>query len=130
MTIPETRPDDLERLRRFKAEFFKALTHPLRIAILELLRGGPMGVGELQEALGAGSSAISQQLAILRYRGIVSTERVGATVRCSVPNAEVFALLDSARLIFYGHLNDTAELLRLVTAETGNTGQPGDPSRP
>ena len=44
------RPDDSERLRQFKAEFFKALAHPARIAILEFLRDGPHSVGEIQEA--------------------------------------------------------------------------------
>ncbi len=113
----DSRSDDPERLRQFKADFFKALAHPMRVAILELLRPGPLSVGEIQEALGAGGSSVSQQLAVLRTRGIVATERFGTTVRYRVPDAEIFALLDAARRIFYAHLSGSVDLLRLVEAE-------------
>lgn len=114
---PTNRPEDSERLRRFKAEFFRALAHPVRIAILELLRDGPRSVGEIQESVGAPGSSISQQLAVLRGRGIVAGERAGTTVRYQVADPELFALLDAARQIFYAHLTESAELLRLVAAE-------------
>lgn len=119
MRVP-TRPvrtDDPERLRRFKADFFKALTHPTRIAILELLREGPMSVGELGAAIGAEGSAVSQQLAILRARGIVEAERAGTTVRYRVPDPEVYALLDAGRRIFYARLSASVDLLRMVESE-------------
>ena len=111
------RPVDPERLRQFKAEFFKALAHPVRIAILELLRDGPRNVGEIQALTGVPGSSVSQQLAILRVRGIVAPERAGTTVRYHVTDPQIYALLDAARQIFYGHLSDSAELLRLVQAE-------------
>jgi DNA-binding transcriptional ArsR family regulator len=111
------RPGDPDRLRQFKAEFFKALAHPVRIAILEHLRRGPRNVGELQVLTGAAGSTVSQQLAILRSRGIVVPEREGTTVRYHAADPEIYALLDAARQIFYGHLSDSAELLRLVEAE-------------
>lgn len=117
MTPRPRRPDDPERLRQFKAEFFKALAHPVRIALLELLRDGPLSVGELQDRTGAAGSSISQQLAVLRGRGIVTAERSGTTVHYHVSDPELFALLDAARQIFYAHLSDNAELLRLVEAE-------------
>ena len=111
------RPDETDRLRQFKAEFFKALAHPVRIAILENLRRGPRSVGELQQLTGAAGSSVSQQLAVLRARGIVVPKRAGTTVRYHAADPQIFALLDSARQIFYGHLSDSAELLRLVEAE-------------
>ncbi|MGZ8437199.1 MAG: ArsR/SmtB family transcription factor [Candidatus Limnocylindrales bacterium] len=111
------RPDDSDRLSQFKAEFFKALAHPVRIAILEFLRGGPRSVGEIQALTGVPGSSVSQQLAVLRSRGIVVPERAGTTVRYHVADPEVYSLLDAARRIFYGHLSDSADLLRLVEAE-------------
>jgi DNA-binding transcriptional ArsR family regulator len=111
------RPDDPERLRQFKAEFFKALAHPVRIAILEFLRNGPRRVGEIQALTGVPGSSISQQLAVLRGRGIVVPERAGTTVHYHAADAQIYVLLDAAREIFYGHLSDSAELLRLVEAE-------------
>ena len=117
MPARSPRPDDAERLRQFKAGFFKALAHPVRIAILEFLRGGPRSVGEIQALTGVPGSSISQQLAVLRGRGIVVPERAGTTIRYHVADPEIFALLDAARRIFYGHMSDSAELLRLVEAE-------------
>jgi ArsR family transcriptional regulator len=126
MSTRPVRPDDPDRLRRFKADFFKALTHPTRIAILERLRDGPLSVGELAEAIGIPPAAVSQQLALLRSRGIVDAERSGTTMRYSVPDADVYALLDVGRRIFFARLADTVDLLRLVESEApaleGSTG--------
>jgi ArsR family transcriptional regulator len=115
--VANQRRDDPEGLRQFKAEFFKALAHPMRIRILELLHRGPLSVGQLQEAIGAPASSISQQLAVLRSRNIVATERHGTTVIYRVRDEGLFELLDVARRIFNAHLADTIDLLRLVDAE-------------
>lgn len=124
MTPRVLRPDDAERLRQFKAEFFKALGHPLRISVLELLRGGPLSVTQIQEATGAPASSVSQQLAVLRGRGIVSTERHGTTIIYEVADAELFELLDVARRIFNAHLSDAIDMLRLVEDEAVVTAEP------
>jgi DNA-binding transcriptional ArsR family regulator len=117
MPAQPPRPDESDRLRQFKAEFFKALAHPIRIEILEHLRAGPRSVGEIQVLTGVAGSSVSQQLAVLRGRGIVIPERAGTTIRYHAADPQIYALLDAARGIFYGHLSDSAELLRLVEAE-------------
>jgi DNA-binding transcriptional ArsR family regulator len=88
----------------FKAEFFKALAHPLRIQILDSLRFGPLSVGEIQEKLGAEQSTLSQQLAILRARNLVLTRRQGTTVRYEVSDQTIWRLLDVALEIFDNQL--------------------------
>jgi DNA-binding transcriptional ArsR family regulator len=115
--------DDAERLRRFKAEFFKALAHPLRIWILELLRAGPLSVTQIREATGAPSSSVSQQLAVLRSRNILATERRGTTTIYRVPDAELFELLDVARSLFNIHLRQTIDLLRQADLEGTASGR-------
>jgi DNA-binding transcriptional ArsR family regulator len=122
MTHGSLRLEDTERLRQFKAEFFKALGHPLRIRILELLRGGPLSVTQIQEATGAPGSSVSQQLAVLRGRNILVTERRGTTIIYSVADEELFLLLDVARRIFNARLADTIDLLRLVEDEATAVG--------
>jgi DNA-binding transcriptional ArsR family regulator len=91
-------------LPRFKAELFKALAHPTRIRILELLRGGEMTVGDLQERLGADGSSVSQQLAVLRAQNIVTSRRLGISVSYAALDPAVFQLLDVARTVFDNHL--------------------------
>jgi DNA-binding transcriptional ArsR family regulator len=88
----------------FKAEFFKALAHPLRIEILDALRAGPVSVGELAGRLGVEQSTLSQQLAVLRSRSLVRTEREGTTVRYQIGDPAIWQMLDSARVIFDNQL--------------------------
>jgi DNA-binding transcriptional ArsR family regulator len=117
--IDNQRRDDPEGHRRFTSEFFRALAHPMRIRILELLRAGPLSVGQLQQAIGAPGSSISQQLAVLRGRNIVVTERRGTTVIYSVRDPGLYELLDVARRIVNADLASAIDLLRLVEAEPG-----------
>jgi len=104
-------------LRRFKAEFFKALAHPARIKILELLRSGEMRVNELQMHLEIEPSTVSQQLAVLRSRNIVETRKVGTSVFYRVRDLEVFELLDTARRIFNNQLMVTQSMLEQLEDE-------------
>ena len=117
MSLTHRRGDDREALRVFKAAFFKALAHPVRIGILELLRDGPLNVTQIQEATGAPGSSVSQQLAVLRSQGILATERRGTTIIYRVADPKLFELLDVARRIFNAHLSDSIDLLRLVNNE-------------
>lgn len=76
-------------LQRFKAELFKALAHPTRIRILELLREGEKSVGVLQDALSVDGSVVSQQLSVLRMKNLVDTRRQGTTIYYSLRDSAV-----------------------------------------
>ena len=104
-------------LHKFKAEFFKALGHPLRLAILDALRAGEVSVGQLVEALGADQSSISQQLAILRQRGFVAARKEGTTVYYRSSDLEVYAFLDLGRQIFERQLAHSGQVLAQIRAE-------------
>jgi ArsR family transcriptional regulator len=60
-----------------QAQVFKLLTHPARIAILNLLRDGEHCVCHLEAYLGFRQSYISQQLAVMREAGIIQDRRDG-----------------------------------------------------
>src|SRR5438309_702733 len=79
-----------DQLRVFKAELFKALAHPSRIKILDLLRDGSHTVSELQAELGIEPSSVSQQLAILRAKHLVDGRREGTSVYYSVRDPHIF----------------------------------------
>lgn len=98
-------------LQQFKADFFKALGHPLRIRILELLAEGDKNVNELQTLIGSEGSAVSQQLAVLRNKNIVSGTKDGNKVTYSLRDAMIVELLSVSRQIFNNHLIDTISLL-------------------
>ena len=56
-------------------ERLKALAHPVRFRILEVLRDGERNVGEIDDAAGIGQPTLSQQLGVLRKAGLVETRR-------------------------------------------------------
>jgi DNA-binding transcriptional ArsR family regulator len=93
-----------EALQQFKAELFKALAHPTRIRILELLREGERSVGDLQLALESDGSAVSQQLAILRMKNLVDTRRAGNSIFYRLRDPQVNELLTVARHMFDAHV--------------------------
>lgn len=104
-------------LQVFKAEFFRALAHPVRIRILEALVQRELTVGEIQDRLGLEQSLVSQQLSILRAKNIVVASRHGTTVRYAVRDPLLAELLDVARQIFDNHLIGTQTLLRELRRE-------------
>lgn len=110
-------PAAADDLQAFKAAFFRALAHPVRIRILELLVRGDHSVAELQEALGAEQPVVSQQLAVLRASNIVSGKKAGLSVRYTVRDPLIAQLLDTAREIFNNHLVGTQDLLRQLQRE-------------
>jgi DNA-binding transcriptional ArsR family regulator len=103
-----------ERLSTFKADFFKALAHPLRISILDALRDGEMTVNEIGERFGVEPANASQQLSVLRNRNIVQARKAGASVYYSIVDPTVFTLLDVARDIFNSHLVGVRTLLEEI----------------
>ena len=104
-------------LPAFKAGFFRALAHPVRIRILEVLAGGERSVQDLQQALGLEQPIVSQQLAVLRGKNIVSARKVGTTVRYALGDPLLVELLRVAREIFNQQLVDTRSLLRALQKE-------------
>ncbi|HMO58582.1 MAG TPA: metalloregulator ArsR/SmtB family transcription factor [Roseiflexaceae bacterium] len=108
-----------QTVNRFRAEFFKALGHPVRIVILETLSSGEKSVSEMQEVLGIEQSSVSRQLAYLRIRGIVDDRKEGAAVFYRLRDATVLQLLDAARTIFSNHLIDTQNMLQQLASDEG-----------
>lgn len=103
-------------LQHFKADLFKALAHPARIRILELLREGEKNVGELQDALGLEGSSVSQQLAVLRARNLVATRKVGNSIYYRIHDPKINDILDLARAMFDTHLKELNQMRRQRTA--------------
>jgi DNA-binding transcriptional ArsR family regulator len=105
-------------LQIFKAEFFRALAHPIRIRLLEELEAGDRTVQELQEALGLDQPSVSQQLAVLRSKNLVAANKSGTSVRYSVRDPLVHKLLAVARSLFDNRLTNTQAMLKELRRET------------
>ena len=68
------------------AQRFRVIGEPMRIRLLDHLRGGPASVGELSEALGATQQNVSKHLGVLLQAGIVAREKRG--------NHAVYSIVD------------------------------------
>jgi ArsR family transcriptional regulator len=78
------------------ASIFKALMHPSRLSILEILRDGEHCVCHLEAVLGCRQAYISQHLMVLREAGLVEDRRDGMRIYYRVVKPEVYELVDSA----------------------------------
>jgi len=103
-----------QQLSDFKAEFFKALAHPLRISILDALRDGELTVNEISQRFDVEQANASQQLAVLRNRNIVIARKEGSNVYYSVSDKTIFKLLDAAKEIFNNHLIGIRSMLEEI----------------
>ena len=101
-----------EALRRFKAEFFQAMAHPTRIAIIEQLRDGELSAGELIERLDKEQANVSQHLAVLRAKQIVVNRKAGNQVFYSVRDPLIVQVLDIMKRYFQKHLNESLAMLK------------------
>lgn len=79
-----------------QAGLFKVLTHPARLAILEILRDGEHCVCHMEAHLGLRQAYISQQLIVLREAGIIQDRRDGWNIYYRVARPEIFQLVDAA----------------------------------
>jgi len=98
-------------LHQLKAEFFKTLGHPVRIRVLELLSQREYSVAEMLPEVNVEASSLSQQLAVLRRAGLVTSRREGTTVYYELTSAQVAELLTVARGILTSVLSGQAGLL-------------------
>ncbi|MFD6099080.1 ArsR/SmtB family transcription factor [Nocardiopsis flavescens] len=98
-------------LYQAKAEFFRMLGHPVRIRVLELLQDGPRPVRDLLADTEVEPSNLSQQLAVLRRSGIVTSRREGSGVVYALAGPDVADLLRTARRILTDLNDERAHLL-------------------
>jgi ArsR family transcriptional regulator len=106
---PPARGATGDQLRAFQADLLEALAHPARVKVLDLLRGGPRAVSELQAELGIEPWSVSQQLAHVRAKHVVEGRREATSVYRTVRDPHVFVLLDAARQIASNYLVDLQE---------------------
>jgi ArsR family transcriptional regulator len=111
------RPDGQSPIYALKAEFFRALGHPVRIRLLQALRQGEQTVGALQAELELDSSTASQQLAALRKQGLVESRRDGTSVYYRVKDRRTLELLELAKQIISANLAEGQALLNGLAGE-------------
>lgn len=93
-----THEEDIERAARS----LKAMSHPLRLKILCTLGDQEISVQDIVESVGTSQSNISQHLAILRDKGILSSRKDANRVYYRVGDARTLQLIRMMREVFCG----------------------------
>lgn len=75
------------------AEVLKAVAHPVRLRIVELLEANEMCVGDIVAAIGGKQAITSQQLNMMRDKGVLNCRRNGTKVYYRIENQNIVRLL-------------------------------------
>jgi ArsR family transcriptional regulator len=79
---------------KIHSDLCKTLANPKRQEILDNLREKEMTVNEIVGKTGISQANLSQHLAILRTKGIVTTRRDGINVYYSITNSKIIQAFD------------------------------------
>ncbi len=85
-----------------EVQLLKVLTHPARLAILEILRQGEQCVCHMEAHLGYRQAYISQQLAVLRQAGLIHDRREGWNIYYRVAQPDIYQVLDAIQKLAQG----------------------------
>ena len=98
------------------ARYFRALSEPIRLKILDALRSGPASVGQLTSALGCSQANVSKHLAVLMETGLVAREARGTSAYYRFAEPDVYQLCDLVCGQVAKRLEGGAQLRSLLTA--------------
>lgn len=99
---------------RLHSDVCKTLANPKRQEILDNLRHREMTVNELVEEIGISQANLSQHLAILRGKGIVSVRREGINIHYSLANRKIIEAFDLISQVLQDSLASQTETISSV----------------
>lgn len=85
-------PIDIARLEK-AAEVLKAVAHPVRLKIIVSLQSGERTVSDLYQTLGTAQAYMSQQLSLMKSKGVVRARRDGNQVYYALTNPKVLQII-------------------------------------
>lgn len=103
-----------------KADILKALAHPFRIMILELLAGGEMTVGQIVAGIGAKEANTSRHLAVMRSAGLVASRKEGLNIYYSNKMTCFLSLLSCLDDGVCELADEQGEIAKLLRSKTSN----------
>lgn len=105
------------KLYEARANIIKALAHPSRLFIVDMLNRQPMAVGELTEMIGADTSTVSKHLSVLKNAGIVEDEKRGTAVYYSLKTPCVLNFIGCIEEVIESNTRTQVEILSCCRAK-------------
>lgn len=106
-----TSPSD-RRIYQLHANLCKTLSNPIRLEILSLLRNGEHSVNELAALTHVRQATVSQHLAVLRQRGVVSARKEGANTFYNIANTRIIEACDIIREVLFEQMAEIEKIAR------------------
>lgn len=106
------------RLYEARANIIKALAHPSRLFIVDMLNRQPRAVGELTEMIGADTSTVSKHLSVLKNAGIVEDEKKGTTVYYSLKTPCILNFIGCIEDVIESNTKTQVEILNCCRTRT------------
>lgn len=100
------------QLYKLHASICHTLSNPKRLEIIDRLRVGEMTVTKLAEALEISQANLSQHLAVMRQKGILTARREKLNVFYKLGNPKIVKACDLMRQVLLEHLESVAEIVR------------------
>lgn len=102
---------------KIKADFLKALAHPLRLHIIELLKNGERNAGSIMKLLGVQQSSLSRHLTILKEAGILKSRQQGTVIYYDIENHDIYHVLRPIAEMLRKRLKKTETVLESLGKE-------------
>lgn len=110
-----------KKVYQLHSELCKALSHPKRLEILNLLRDGEKSAGELVSLTDSSKANLSQHLAVLRQRRIVSTRRDGVNIFYRMANPKMIKACDIIREVLFEQLVEDDQIRQVMESSRART---------
>ena len=97
-----------------QAEICKTLANPKRLEIIASLKEGELSVGELVQRLGISKANVSQHLAVLRQRKVVTSRRDGVNIFYRINNPKIVDACALMKAVLLEQLEDTQKIAKRI----------------
>ncbi len=105
-----------QRVFQMQSEICKMLSNPKRLHILHELREGEKTVSELASVTGLRQATVSQHLALMRHRKMVTERRIGNTVFYRVSDQRINNACDIMQTVLLDQVSADSKLVRLAAS--------------
>ena len=102
----------MKELYKIHAELCKVFSNPIRLEILNLLRGRELSVTDLIGKTRLSQANISQHLSIMKSKGIVSSDRKGKHIQYKLTNPKIIKAFDIIREILAERAQGSRKLIK------------------
>ena len=102
---------------KVKADFFRALSHAVRLKVIEALKNGEQSVGALVKQINVSQSSLSRHLIALRDAGMLVSRQEKTTVYYAIRDHDIFQVLRPITLMLRKKFKESERVLKTLCKE-------------